>query len=77
MQLTLCRGIKSEVELWKAGHQVILAHAHASKLYRTKYQPAQGGTIGITLSGDWTEPFDDSQESKTLWRSDDKHEQGS
>ena len=68
MRLNSRRGIKSEVELWKAGHQVILAHAHASKLYRTKYQPAQGGTIGITLSGDWTEPFDDSQESKTLWQ---------
>jgi beta-glucosidase len=46
------------------GHNVIVAHAHASKLYRDEFKAKQGGIIGITLNGDWTVPYDDSAESE-------------
>lgn len=42
----------------------MLAHAHASSIYRTQYKPAQGGHISITLNGDWAEPWDDTEECK-------------
>lgn len=42
----------------------MLAHAHAVKLYREEYKSAQGGTIGITLNGDWAMPYDNSPERK-------------
>ncbi|CDO77449.1 Glycoside Hydrolase Family 1 protein [Trametes cinnabarina] len=46
------------------GHNVILSHAYAVKLYREHFKPTQGGTIGITLNGDWALPYDDSPESQ-------------
>ena len=60
------RGHVSDTEPWLVGHNVILSHAHAAKLYKTEFQARQGGTIGITLNGDWAEPFDDSPESRSL-----------
>ncbi|WWC92590.1 uncharacterized protein L201_007549 [Kwoniella dendrophila CBS 6074] len=56
-------GHKSNTEPWIVGHSQIVAHATAAKLYINKYKSEQGGTIGITLNGDWTEPFDDSPEN--------------
>ncbi|WVR09713.1 hypothetical protein IAU60_006789 [Kwoniella sp. DSM 27419] len=56
-------GHVSDTEPWIVGHNIILAHAHAAKLYINEFKPVQGGTIGITLNGDWTEPFDDSPEN--------------
>ena len=47
------------------GHSLILAHAHAVKIYREQFKPTQKGQIGITLNGDWTMPYDDDQESKS------------
>ena len=44
---------------------MILAHAHAAKLYINEYKPRQKGEIGITLNGDWTEPYESSPESKS------------
>lgn len=41
----------------------MIAHAHAVKLYRDDFQASQGGTIGITLNGDWAMPYDNSPES--------------
>eukprot|EP01062_Namystynia_karyoxenos_P066292 TRINITY_DN60252_c0_g1_i1.p1 TRINITY_DN60252_c0_g1~~TRINITY_DN60252_c0_g1_i1.p1 ORF type:complete len:592 (+),score=171.38 TRINITY_DN60252_c0_g1_i1:76-1776(+) len=41
---------------WVAGHNVLLAHAHAVDTYRSKYQKAQKGLIGITNNADWREP---------------------
>lgn len=40
----------------------MLAHAHASNIYRTQYKPEQGGHISITLNGDWAEPWDETEE---------------
>lgn len=43
-----------------AGHSLLLAHGKAVKLYREEFKAKQGGEIGITLNGDWTEPWDPS-----------------
>ncbi|WJX45635.1 Beta-glucosidase 12 [Trifolium repens] len=40
-----------------ASHNQILAHAAAVKIYRTKYQASQKGSIGITLNCQWFLPF--------------------
>jgi beta-glucosidase len=38
-------------------HNMLIAHANAVRIYREEFQPAQKGTIGITLSGNWAEPW--------------------
>ncbi|KAF8816111.1 glycoside hydrolase family 1 protein [Phlegmacium glaucopus] len=53
----------SATEPWIVGHSVILAHAHAVKLYREHFKPTQKGQIGITLNGDWAMPYDDRPEN--------------
>ncbi|PTU16807.1 hypothetical protein P175DRAFT_0505460 [Aspergillus ochraceoroseus IBT 24754] len=40
-------------------HTQLIAHAYAAKLYRTEFQSEQKGTIGITLSGNWSEAWDE------------------
>lgn len=40
----------------------MIAHAYAVKLYREEFKAQQGGTIGITLNGDWVIPYDNSPE---------------
>ena len=45
------------------GHHIILAHAHAVKVYREEFKPTQKGQIGITLNGDWALPYDNTPES--------------
>nr|Q8GVD0.1 RecName: Full=Oleuropein beta-glucosidase; AltName: Full=Beta-glucosidase; Short=OeGLU [Olea europaea]AAL93619.1 beta-glucosidase [Olea europaea subsp. europaea]AHB37683.1 glycosyl hydrolase family 1 beta glucosidase protein [Olea europaea] len=51
-------------EPYKVAHNLILCHAHAVDIYRTKYQESQGGKIGITNCISWNEPLTDSQEDK-------------
>lgn len=46
------------------GHHLILAHAYAVKAYREEFKPTQRGTIGITLNGDMSMPWDNSPESE-------------
>jgi len=41
----------------------MIAHANVVKMYRDEFKPKFGGTIGITLNGDWVVPYDDSPES--------------
>ncbi|KAG6887557.1 Beta-glucosidase 1B, partial [Termitomyces sp. Mi166 len=53
----------SSTEPWVVGHNLILAHANAVKLYRESFKPTQKGQIGITLNGDWQMPYDDSPEN--------------
>ncbi|KAL0580566.1 Beta-glucosidase 1B [Marasmius crinis-equi] len=53
----------SATEPWIVGHSVILAHAHAVKLYRDEFKAKQRGQIGITLNGDWQMPWDNSPEN--------------
>jgi beta-glucosidase len=58
------------VEIWggthcsSVGHNLILAHARAAKLYDQKYRSKQGGHISITLNGDWVEPYDGTEQSE-------------
>lgn len=58
------RGHQSDTEPWIVGHSLLIAHATVAKLYMKEYKPTQKGIIGITLNGDWTEPYDDSPESE-------------
>ncbi|GJJ14656.1 Beta-glucosidase 1B [Clathrus columnatus] len=53
----------SSTEPWIVGHSLIIAHAHAVKLYREEFKSLQQGSIGITLNGDWAMPYDDSPEN--------------
>lgn len=45
-------------KVYIAGHNLLLAHAHAVKAYREEFQPTQKGKIGITLNTMWAEPKD-------------------
>lgn len=40
------------------GHNLLLAHGRAVKVYREEFKPADKGQIGITLNGDATYPWD-------------------
>jgi len=53
-------GRLSNDEPYLAGHQLLRAHAQAVHSYRSKFQPEQGGRIGITNNCDWREPLSDS-----------------
>ncbi|KAJ5561770.1 Glycoside hydrolase family 1 [Penicillium sp. DV-2018c] len=52
-------GGDSSTEPFIVGHTQLLSHAHAVRLYREDFQPQQRGTIGITLHGNWSEPWDE------------------
>ncbi len=41
---------------YQIGHQLLIAHARAVKLYREKYQAKQGGKIGLVLNTDMFYP---------------------
>ncbi|GIK04752.1 hypothetical protein Aspvir_008847 [Aspergillus viridinutans] len=45
-------------EPWIVGHNILVAHGAAVKIYREELKPRDGGEIGITLNGDWAEPWD-------------------
>ena len=49
----------SSTEPFIVGHTELVSHAYAVKLYREEFQPMQKGTIGITLHGNWSEPWDE------------------
>lgn len=58
-------GLKNMAENpYVSGHNQLLAHAAAVKVYKQKYQAAQGGKIGIVLSTEWKEPLCHSQADK-------------
>ncbi|KAG2419727.1 hypothetical protein HFD88_004523 [Aspergillus terreus] len=50
----------SSTEPFTVGHTQLVAHGHVSRLYKTTFQADQKGTIGITLHGNWSEPWDES-----------------
>lgn len=56
-------GRRSNSEPYLAAHHLLVSHAKAVDLYRTKYAHQQG-TIGITNNCDWREPLTDSVEDK-------------
>lgn len=47
-------------EPWIAAHSILVAHGAAVKAYRDEFKARDGGMIGITLNGDWAEPWDPS-----------------
>ncbi|KAL5990487.1 hypothetical protein ACLOJK_011389 [Asimina triloba] len=54
-----CTAGDSYIEPYIAAHNIILAHATATEIYRRKYQIKQGGFIGIVLAAFWYEPLRD------------------
>ncbi|KAF5180437.1 Beta-glucosidase [Thalictrum thalictroides] len=48
-------------EPYIVAHNLLLAHMHAVKIYRTKYQEKQKGNIGIALHSDWYMPYSSLQ----------------
>ncbi|XP_021294795.1 beta-glucosidase 46-like isoform X2 [Herrania umbratica] len=59
-----CTSGDSEKEPFIAAHNIILSHAAAVHIYRTKYQAKQGGSIGIVLNCAWFEPISNSLADK-------------
>ncbi|TKY72136.1 Beta-glucosidase 47 [Spatholobus suberectus] len=57
-------GGDSEREPFIAASNLLLSHAAAVDLYRTKYQKNQGGRIGLVMNAVWFEPFTNSSEDK-------------
>ncbi|KAK9268749.1 hypothetical protein L1049_000510 [Liquidambar formosana] len=51
----------SDVEPLIAMHNMLLSHAKAAKLYRERYQPKQGGLIGIIANTFMYEPLRDEE----------------
>ncbi|KAK1280007.1 Beta-glucosidase 47 [Acorus gramineus] len=50
----------SEKEPFIVAHNIILSHMKAVKIYRTKYQKKQGGSIGFIVNAIWFEPISNS-----------------
>ncbi|KAF2464657.1 beta-glucosidase [Lindgomyces ingoldianus] len=48
----------SSTEPFIVAHTELVTHGLAAKLYKQEFQPTQKGTIGITLHGNWSEPWD-------------------
>lgn len=48
----------SSTEPWQVGHNCLVAHGAAVRVYREEFKAIQSGQIGITLNGDWAEPWD-------------------
>lgn len=45
-------------EPWIVGKALIMSHARAVALYNREFRPSQRGEIGISLNGDYYEPWD-------------------
>ena len=43
-----------EKEPWIVGHNLLLAHGHAVKVFREEFKPTQGGQIAIALNGNFS-----------------------
>ncbi|XAR54327.1 Beta-primeverosidase [Bertholletia excelsa] len=52
-----CTGGNSGTEPYIVGHNMLLSHAAAVKVYRDRYQKYQKGKIGITLVSHWFIPY--------------------
>ncbi|KAF2637434.1 glycoside hydrolase, partial [Massarina eburnea CBS 473.64] len=48
----------TSTEPWIVGHTQLVSHAHVVDMYRKEFQKTQKGSIAITLSGNWSEPWD-------------------
>ncbi|XP_038879838.1 beta-glucosidase 12-like [Benincasa hispida] len=59
-----CLGGDSGTEPYIVAHHLILAHALAARLYKSKYQAYQKGEIGVTLFSNWFVPYSKSEADK-------------
>ncbi|XP_031402103.1 beta-glucosidase 11-like isoform X3 [Punica granatum] len=57
-----CQRGNSSTEPYLAAHNILLAHASASRLYRTKYQNTQKGYIGFNLLAFYFTPLTNTTE---------------
>lgn len=57
-----CQAGDSSTEPYIIAHNLLLAHAEAVNLFKTKYQATTKGKIGITLDVTWSIPLSDSHE---------------
>ncbi|KAL5553666.1 hypothetical protein UlMin_041067 [Ulmus minor] len=58
----ICRAGNSATEPYIVAHNVLLSHAAAANIYRTKYKPEQKGSVGIAFDVIWFEPYSNSTE---------------
>ncbi|CAM0884554.1 unnamed protein product [Alopecurus aequalis] len=58
--MTKCTIGDSTVEPYIAAHNMLLAHASATRLYRQKYQAMQKGVVGLNIYSFWAYPFSNS-----------------
>ncbi|CAN7056598.1 unnamed protein product, partial [Brassica rapa subsp. trilocularis] len=59
-----CTGGDGATEPYIVGHNFLLAHGAAVKIYRERYQAIQKGKIGIALNTEWHYPYSDSYADK-------------
>lgn len=57
-------GRQSNSEPYLAAHNLLRAHGKAVQVYRERFQPSQGGIIGLSNNCDWREPYTDSNADK-------------
>ena len=54
-------GIKyGETGKWRCGHNLLMAHAKAVKVFRDGYKAKHDGRIGMALWSEWSEPWTNS-----------------
>ncbi|XP_049765179.1 myrosinase 1-like [Schistocerca cancellata] len=59
-----------------AAHTLIRAHGKVYRLYDEQFRATQNGSVGITLSTDWNEPAEDTQECRDAQRRKFEFEMG-
>ncbi|CAA7030501.1 unnamed protein product [Microthlaspi erraticum] len=59
-----CSTGNSPTEPYIAGHNMLLAHASASKLYRLKYKSKQRGSIGLSIYAFGLSPYTNSKDDE-------------
>uniref|UniRef100_A0ACD5XJW4 Uncharacterized protein n=1 Tax=Avena sativa TaxID=4498 RepID=A0ACD5XJW4_AVESA len=58
--ITKCTAGNSTIEPYIAAHNMILAHASATRLYGEKYRATQKGAVGINVYSSWSYPLTNS-----------------
>ncbi|CAH2063052.1 unnamed protein product, partial [Thlaspi arvense] len=59
-----CSTGNSSTEPYLAGHNMLLAHASASKLYRLKYKSKQRGSVGFSIYAFGLSPYSNSKDDQ-------------
>ncbi|KAK8962643.1 Beta-glucosidase 6 [Platanthera guangdongensis] len=57
----LCRGGNSATEPYVVAHNILLSHATAVDIYKSKYKQVQHGSVGMSFDVMWFEPMSNSQ----------------